>query len=178
MGYTSAIAIGVWVGNTNAYGDPVGYLPEKDGIETAGPIWQALMYEIHQNSQWAPLIAGRDGRAVSESFPRPSGIYEGSVCAATGNAAAGGFTSKRELLVRDEGPALPCDQLSAYQKTELEFALQDIQQNGGKYTGAAYDSIYRYRDVVMYGNDPGSGGSDSESDVSDEEGDSPPIVQR
>ncbi|MEZ4624948.1 MAG: hypothetical protein R2843_09205 [Thermomicrobiales bacterium] len=38
MGYTTAVAIGVWVGNTNAYGDAVGYLPEKDGIETAGPI--------------------------------------------------------------------------------------------------------------------------------------------
>jgi len=176
MGYTSAIAIGVWVGNTNAYGDAVGYLPEKDGIETAGPIWQSLMYELHQNSEWADLIVGRDGRPVPDAFPRPSGIYEGSVCAATGNAAAGGFSNTRELLVRDEGPALPCDQLSAYQKTELEFALQDIQQNSGKYTGGAYDSIYRYRDVVMYGNDPGGSRSDDESD--NEEGDSPPIVQR
>jgi len=175
MGYTSAVAIGVWVGNTNAYGDPVGYLPEKDGIETAGPIWQSLMFEVHQNATWAGLIDGPNGRAVNRAFEQPAGIYEGAVCGATGNAATSGFSSVREYLVRDEGPALPCGQLSAYQQTELEFALQDISQNGGKYTGAAYDSIYRYRDVAMYGNDPG--GNDSGAPGSDDQ-DSPPIVER
>ena len=176
MGYTTAVAIGVWVGNTNAYGDAVGYLPEKDGIETAGPIWQSLMLELHQNSTWADLIDGPNGSPVNRAFEQPAGIYEGSVCAATGNAASSGYSSSREYLVRDEGPALPCNQLSAYQQTELDFALKDIAENGGKYTGAAFDSIYRYRDVVIYGSDPG--GSSSDAPSSDDTTDSPPIVSR
>ncbi len=179
MGYTSALAVGVWVGNTNAYGDPVGYLPEKDGIETAGPIWQALMLELHQNATWADLIDDRNGRAVNRAFEQPAGIYEGAVCAATGNAATSGYSNAREFLVRDEGPALPCNQLSAYQQEELDFALQDIQQNGGKYTGAAFDSIYRYRDVVVYGSDPGGSSIGAPTVDSDgDNGDSPPIVGR
>ncbi|MCC6705070.1 MAG: transglycosylase domain-containing protein [Thermomicrobiales bacterium] len=176
MGYSTAVAIGVWVGNTNAYGNPVGYLPEKDGIETAGPIWQSLMIEIHQNGTWSGLIDGPNGRPVNRAFSQPSGIYEGAVCAATGNAAVSGYSSAREFLVRDEGPALPCNVLSAYQREELDFALKSISENGGKYTGAAYDSIYRYRDVVMYGSDPG--GSSSNAPTDDEPADSPPIVER
>jgi membrane peptidoglycan carboxypeptidase len=174
MGYTTAVAIGVWVGNTNAYGNPVGYLPEKDGIETAGPIWQSLMLEVHQNSQWSDLIDGPNGRSVNRAFQRPAGIYEGAVCAATGNAATTGFSNAREVLVRDEGPALACNQLSAYQRTELDFALKDIAENSGKYTGAAFDTIYRYRDVVQYGNDPGGSSSNAPSG----DNDSPPIVER
>jgi membrane peptidoglycan carboxypeptidase len=177
MGYTSAVAIGVWVGNTNAYGDAVGYLPEKDGIETAGPIWQSLMLEVHQNATWSDLIDGPNGTPVNRAFEQPPGIYEGAVCAATGNAATSGFSNAREYLVRDEGPALSCNQLSAYQATELEFALKDVSENGGKYTGSAYDSIYRYRDVVLYGNDPGGSSSSAPSGES-EDTESPPIVNR
>jgi hypothetical protein len=132
------------------------------------------MLEVHQNSQWSDLIDGPNGRSVNRAFQRPAGIYEGAVCAATGNAATTGFSNAREVLVRDEGPALACNQLSAYQRTELDFALKDIAENSGKYTGAAFDTIYRYRDVVQYGNDPGGSSSNAPSG----DNDSPPIVER
>lgn len=188
MGYTTDIAIGVWVGNTNAYGDAVGELPSKDGIETAGPIWRDLMIELH-NGNWSKLLTDKNGQNPPREFPTPSDIYRGQICAATGNRAEGGFENKTEYLVRNEGPALPCDQLSAYQLEELNDALQTLDEKGDRYVGSAYDTIYRFRDVARYGDDPGgpdesSTSSDSSDDSSSDSGDgsdggdSPPIIER
>jgi membrane peptidoglycan carboxypeptidase len=183
MGYTTDIAIGVWVGNTNAYGDAVSDLPEKDGIETAGPIWRDLMIELH-NGNWNELLAGRNGEQIGENFPVPADIYQGQICVATGNRAEGGYENHTEYLVRNEGPALPCDQLSAYQKEELDDALKTLDEKGDLYYGSAFDTIYRFRDVAYYGDDPGGGSEDSSSDDSSDDSeedngeDSPPIVER
>lgn len=181
MGYTSDVAVGVWVGNTNAYGSAVGDLPEKDGIETAGPIWHDLMIELH-NGNWSKLLTGKNGQTIAENFPTPPDIYQGQICVATGNRAEGGYENKTEYLVRNEGPALPCDQLSAYQQQELDDALKTLDEKGDLYYGSAFDTIYRYRDVAVYGDDPGGSSEDSSSDSSDTSedngGDSPPIVER
>ncbi len=181
MGYTSALAVGVWVGNTNAYGQAAGDLPEIDGIASAGPIWQELMFEVHQNPQWAGLIDGPDGQPIADEFPVPPGIYEGEVCAATGNRATGSYATRTELLVRGEGPALPCDQLSAYQARELEFALQDFETNGSKYTSRATGNITRYRDAALYGRDASPIEASDDQIVTGDtppDNESPPIVQR
>jgi membrane peptidoglycan carboxypeptidase len=182
MGYTTDIAIGAWVGNTNAYGDAVSDLPEKDGIETAGPIWRDLMIELH-SGKWSDLLTGRNGEQIAENFPRPADIYDGQVCVATGNRAEGDYENKSELLVRNEGPALPCDQLSAYQQEELDDALKTLEEKGDRYVGSAFDTIYRYRDVALYSSDPGGSSEDSgdSGDDSEDSGDgeeSPPIVER
>ena len=65
------------------------------------------------------------------NFPRPSEVYDGTVCASTGNQATPGFESKKELLVRGGGPYLACDQLSAEQSAELTAATDALR------TGAA-----------------------------------------
>ena len=185
MGYTTDLAVGVWVGNTNAYGDAVGQLSEIDGIQAAGPIWHDLMVELHKNGKWSSLLYGPNGKPMAEAFSQPSDVYKGKVCAATGNRDTPGYTGRDELLVRDSGPALPCDQLSAYQQTQLDDAITDLNEHGDRYTGGAYDSIYRYRDAVQNGSDDGPSDSNSNSDSSsdngdnqdDSGGDSPPIVQ-
>ena len=139
LGYTTDAAIGVWVGNTD--NDP---LRELDGIQSAGPIWQQMMLELHQNPAYADLLRGPGGQPLPEDFPRPPGIVEGPVCTATGHKPTGNEDARRELLVQGEGPSLRCDQLSAYERTELRAALADVRVNAGKYDGPGVDSIYRY----------------------------------
>jgi len=165
MGYTSDLTVGVWVGNTSADGSSPLALPELDGIQGAGPIWQRMMLEMHENPKWADYLDGPDGRALSEQFPRPAEIYTGDVCSATGGKPGAGFDTTEEVLVRGEGPALRCDQLSAYTAEELDDALQDISE-GANYTGSGVDRVQTYADAVR--------GFSSSSDFND----SPPIVSR
>jgi membrane peptidoglycan carboxypeptidase len=165
MGYTTALAVGVWVGNTTTDGSSPAALPELDGIAGAGPIWQRMMIEMHQDPRWSRYLDGPNGRPVAQQFPRPAGIYEGEVCSATGGKPVGGFDTTTEVLVRGEGPALRCDQMSAYEAEELQDALQDIRESGGRYVGGAIDSVQNYADVVN-----GFSGGDFDN--------SPPIVSR
>ncbi|MFL5758143.1 MAG: transglycosylase domain-containing protein [Thermomicrobiales bacterium] len=150
MGYTTDLAIGVWVGHTTGDGSTVGDLPELDGIAGAGPIWEKMMLEMHQNPQWSQYLNGPNGQPMAKDFPRPAGLYQGSVCVATGGKPANGFESHTELLVRDEGPSLDCDQISAYQAQVLADGLADLRVNGDKYVRGAADSIRRYADAVGY----------------------------
>jgi len=119
------------------------------------------MLELHQNPKWAPLLTGPNGRTIREDFPIPPGVHKGKVCAATGHQATDGFESRAEWLVDGEGPSLRCDQLSAYEFDQLQGALDDLRQNGGKYSGRGPDSIYRYASTVNIsrGSGPSEGGS-------------------
>lgn len=167
MGYTSDLAVGVWVGNTSSDGTSPLQLPELDGIQGAGPIWQKMMLEMHQDSRWSKLLVGPNGRAMAENFARPPGIYEGDICVATGGKPTGGEETRKELLVRGEGPSLDCNQLSAYQAEELDDALDDISQSGGRYTNGGVDKVQRYASAIR-------GGVSGSTTVDN----SPPIVSR
>jgi penicillin-binding protein 1C len=139
MGYTTDLAVGVWVGNTNNEA-----LEPIDGIQGAGPIWSEMMLLLHQDSRFSEMLLGPDDQPLPKEFPRPEGIYEGEACSATGHVPVSGSPTRTDLLVRGEGPALRCDQLSAYERKELDAALKDIQSNSGKYVSGAIDSIRRY----------------------------------
>lgn len=173
MGYSTALAVGVWSGQTSQTGNAEIELPQLDGIEGAGPIWQAMMQEVHNNQQWASLIAGPNGQPISGAFPIPSGLEERSVCSTTGHKPSGNSSTTNELLVRGAGPALECNQLSALELKEIELALQDVQRNGGQYVGDGVGSIYRYASSV--GIYSGSIPDDFEDDSNDDE---VPIVER
>jgi membrane peptidoglycan carboxypeptidase len=153
MGYTTDLAIGVWMGQTTATGDRLPELSERDGIQGAGPIWADMMLEMHQNPQWADLLKGPNGQTIPEDFPVPAGIYEGDVCVSTGHQATSGYESQEEVLVRGEGPALSCGQLSAYEYDELQKGMEDLDRNGGSYTGRGQDTMRRYADAVESGDD-------------------------
>ncbi|HEV2108775.1 MAG TPA: transglycosylase domain-containing protein [Thermomicrobiales bacterium] len=139
MGYTTDLTVGVWIGNTN--NDP---LEPLDGIQGAGPIWSETMLLLHQDSRFSDLLLGPEEQPLPKEFPRPEGIYEGQVCTANGHAPVNNAPTRTDLLVRDEGPALRCDQLSGYERKELDAALKDIQSNSGKYASGAIDSIRKY----------------------------------
>jgi len=147
MGYTTDLAIGVWMGNTSFDGSSPSELPELDGIAGAGPIWHDMMVLMHQNSNYSQYLLGPDGRPLDEKFAVPSDIYEGNVCTATGGKPIPGFESHKELLVRGEGPSLRCDQMSAWDAKELDKELDDLR-GSGPWADAAYDRIQRYADAV------------------------------
>jgi membrane peptidoglycan carboxypeptidase len=147
MGYTTDVAIGVWMGNTSFDGSSPLELPELDGIAGAGPIWQDAMLMMHNDSRWSDYLDGSNGRPLNEDFARPAGIYQGEICDATGGKPVAGFETHEEWLVKGEGPSLRCDQISAYDAKELEDAVDDLQ-NSGPWTGSAWDRIMRYRDAV------------------------------
>jgi membrane peptidoglycan carboxypeptidase len=147
MGYTTDLAVGVWMGNTSSSGDAPTSLLELDGIAGAGPIWQDMMILMHQNPKWAKLLLGPDGRALPEEFPVPAGIYEGEICVATGGKPIAGFETRTELLVRGEGPALRCGQVSAYELKELDQAMEDLATSG-PWSGSAWDRLTRYAEAV------------------------------
>ncbi len=151
MGYTTDLAIGVWAGNTRnePFNQPI------DGIQGAGPIWSQMMQEMHTNPEFAKLLNGPDGQPFPLEFPRPPGIYDGVVCAATGGRPTGYSGNRSEVLVQGGSPALRCDQLSAWQRGDLAKVMATLRQRGGAFVPGAVDSINRYAQAVHF-----NGGSD------------------
>lgn len=62
MGFTTELAVGVWVGNTD--NSP---MLNVSGVTGAGPIWRGIMDGAQQ---WYP----------AQPFPRPPGIFEQTIC--------------------------------------------------------------------------------------------------
>jgi membrane peptidoglycan carboxypeptidase len=148
MGYTTDLAVGVWTGQTSQSGSAETELPQLDGIEGAGPIWQQMMELMHEDPRWSGLLTGPDGTPIADEFPVPAGLERREVCSATGHQATGNFDTHEEWLVRDSGPALACDSLSAYELKEVELALKDVREHGGKYARNGVASVYRYASAV------------------------------
>jgi 1A family penicillin-binding protein len=146
MGFTTDLAIGVWVGNT----DNTPIAQPLDGIQGAGPIWSQMMIDMHKNPEFAKFLNGPDGRPIAEEFPRPAGIYLGDLCAATGHRPDGGGQVRQDLLIRGEGPALRCDQLNAWERSELGDAMRAIREGKGRFTGDAVSTINRYASAVGF----------------------------
>jgi 1A family penicillin-binding protein len=145
MGYTTDVTIGVWVGTSGT--SDTSALPERDGIQTAGPIWQDMMEEIHSNREFAALLNGPDGRPLPKEFAQPKDVYRGDVCATTGHKAGSGQT-KSEWLVRGKEPTLACNQLSDYESEELTKAIAATRKGGTRWASGAVDSINRYARVA------------------------------
>ncbi|MCC6313857.1 MAG: transglycosylase domain-containing protein [Thermomicrobiales bacterium] len=147
MGYTSDVAVGVWVGNTR--NDP---LAEIDGIQGAGPIWQRMIEEMHTNPAFAALITDpATNQPIPGDFPRPAGIIDGVVCDVTGGAPIDEWNGNhRELLVAGGSPANRCDQLSPWQEADLAETLKVMRARGGNFVAGAADSIYRYARAVRF----------------------------
>jgi len=145
MGFTTDVAIGVWVGNTR--NDP---LAEIDGIQGAGPIWSQLMIDMHTRPEFMQLLLGPDGQPVPTQFPRPASIVDGVVCEATGGLPTDDWSNRGELLDSGGAPALRCDQLTPWQFKDLARTLDHIRKRGGNIGGAAADSVYRYARAVRF----------------------------
>ena len=149
MGFTTDVAIGVWVGNTR--NDP---LAEIDGIQGAGPIWSQLMIDLHTRPEFQQLLLGPDGQPLPQQFPRPPGIVDGVVCEATGGRPTDDGANRTELLIAGGAPAQRCDQLSPWQYKDLARTLDELRRRGGNIAGGGVDSIYRFAKAVRF-SEPG-----------------------
>lgn len=118
VGYTTDLVVGVWVGNTD--NSPTRGL---DGVSSAALIWHDFMVRVHQDPALAQTLLGPDGQPIPPEFPRPPGIIEAPVCAATGKRPIPGARTVTEILVRDGGPRLRCDQVNEWELRELRAAL-------------------------------------------------------
>ena len=112
MGYTTDVSIGVWTGQTSQNGTAEIELPQLDGIQGAGPIWQQMMLDIHANPEWAALLYGPNGQPLPQTFTPPPDLTQRDVCSVTGHQASNQWETKKEWLVDGEGPALDCNQVS------------------------------------------------------------------
>ena len=122
VGYTTDLVVGVWVGNTD--NSPTRGL---DGVSSAALIWHDFMVRVHQDPALAQTLLGPDGQPIPPEFPRPPGIIEAPVCAATGKRPIPGARTVTEILVRDGGPRLRCDQVNEWELRELRAALATPQ---------------------------------------------------
>jgi hypothetical protein len=135
----------VWVGTS---GDSdTSNLPERDGIQAAGPIWQAMILEMHKNQQFAALLNGPDGQPIAKEFPVPAEAYQGDICSTTGHKPGGGET-KKEWLVKGQEPTLACVELTPLEKEELDKAIAAGRKRGVRWASGAIDSIRRYANGV------------------------------
>ncbi len=147
MGYTTDLAVGVWVGNTD--NSPTRGL---DGVQSAAPIWHDFMVKVHQDPEMQRTLLGTDGNPVPQEFPKPSGIIEGPICTATGKLPIPGAATKTEVLVKDEGPKLKCNQVTDDEKKDLQAALSDAAHNS-HFTKQGIESLKAYAAMVNVHNE-------------------------
>lgn len=177
MGYTTDVAIGVWVGVSG--GGSTVELEALDGSQAAGPIWRDMMVELHSNAAFSSLLNGPDGNPLPEAFPVPDDAYQGEICAITGHQPGQGATTE-EWLVRNQGPDLACGDLTDWEREQLDEAIAATREREISWNGNAINSIARYAQAVGVGglrvqndeprrSDPND--NDSEDSDSDNEGD-------
>jgi membrane peptidoglycan carboxypeptidase len=142
MGYTTDLAVGVWVGNTD--NSPTRGL---DGVQSAAPIWHDFMVKAHQDPELAKTLLGPDGNPIPKEFPKPSGIVEGPLCQATGKLPIPGARTVTEVLVKGEGPTLKCNQITDDEKKDLKAALEDAAKNP-HFTKQGIESLRAYAAMV------------------------------
>ncbi len=74
IGYTSNVAVGVWVGNND--GDP---MIDSSGLTGAAPIWNTVLTGIYGNRELLGAFA-RDGQLLNDQPIPPSGLTLRQVC--------------------------------------------------------------------------------------------------
>jgi penicillin-binding protein 1C len=141
MGYTTDVAIGVWVGRSGDGGAT--QLQEIDGIQAAGPIWQSMMYLIHDNAQYAALLNGPDGKPMPEEFPQPDDVEKMKLCSATGHRAGNG-AEVSDWVVKGQEPTESCGDLTEPEKAELDKALKAAGSGNASWADGAISSINDY----------------------------------
>ncbi|HET6314652.1 MAG TPA: PBP1A family penicillin-binding protein, partial [Chloroflexia bacterium] len=105
MGYTPALAVGVWVGNND--GRRMGNVAGAIG---AAPIWHNFIKKVYSDPKLkARLYApGRD--SVEEHFAPAPGMIRAAVCAVSGKAPTSACTHLRHEYVTPENlPTEECD---------------------------------------------------------------------
>ena len=141
MGYTTDVAIGVWVGTSGGSGQ--GSVHEIDGIQAAGPIWRNMMLAMHDTPDYSKLLLGPDGQPVPKDFPVPSTVSKVDLCATTGHLPGDGKTTK-DWVVQGQTPTQKCNQISPYEKEQLDAALKQAQSGNVRWANNGLSTVYDY----------------------------------
>ncbi|MDX1614487.1 MAG: transglycosylase domain-containing protein [Candidatus Promineifilaceae bacterium] len=97
VGYTPAVAVGVWLGNTD--GHP---MRNSSGLRGAAPLWREIMLHIDDDPQIRSGLTVR-GIMPPSAFTMPPGIDEREVCLPRGTGGAT-CTAKRTDLFLSSTP--------------------------------------------------------------------------
>ena len=79
MGYTPALAVGVWVGNND--GRPMSHVAGAIG---AAPIWHNFIQRVYSDPEMKALLLRSGERQLPEAFTPPPGMVQLEVCAVSG----------------------------------------------------------------------------------------------
>ena len=190
VGYTTQVAVGVWVGNNDNHP-----MRGVDGVENAGPIWNEFMRLIHAHEKAPQLLVGPDGNLPAKEFFRPpNAVVDGSSCAATGHKATNAGSSVKDVFTKGKEPSRDCGVLDEREQRELTEAYADLTHDTsilpatnldgspaqkkiefGHYTGAgssrlnayylAVDAKYRPKGARYYNPYPNPNPNPSPTDV-------------
>ena len=171
MGYTTDLAVGVWVGNSNN-----AKTNNVLGASGAAPIWHNFMVEAHQRPDIARHLVDPNGKPYPTEFARPDTVVEADVCPGTGKKLGGGArpatnrTAGGTPVAVSAGPRggkdffpvnqpdVRCDIISPEENAELNIALRSIQRDAGKFAAGGVQSVLAYRAAVS--NFTPAGGAD------------------
>ena len=128
-GYTTELAVAVWVGNSD--NSPTN---KVDGVVAAGPIWNKFLMEVYTNPELRAhydqhkTLAGPDGEPLPTNWTRPAGIVEASVCALSGKLPGSGSPTIRDIFAKGTVPTKQCGDFSQEEMKELQEALDALRR--------------------------------------------------
>ncbi|MFW6062764.1 MAG: transglycosylase domain-containing protein [Chloroflexota bacterium] len=93
LGYTPGVVTGVWFGNSD--GHP---MIDSSGLRGAAPVWRYIMERIYSDPALANSLTV-DGQPPPQTFQRPNGIEEKSVCLPRGAGGSGCSASRTDLFL-------------------------------------------------------------------------------
>ena len=140
MGYTTDVAIGVWVGNT---GEANTIRPAGDGRHPGGRS-DLARHDARdpQQPDFAALLVGPDGNPSPEEFPARRRL-RGELCAVTGHQPGRGETAEDGWS--RPGPDQDCGELDRVgARASWTSALEATRRAGCDWAGGAVNSINRY----------------------------------
>lgn len=158
MGYTTDLAVGVWVGNSNN-----AKTNNVLGASGAAPIWHNFMVEVHQRPELARHLVDPNGAPYPAQFARPANAVDADVCPGTGKKASNGGTPGAPGAPTGRGgkdvfpanqPGVPCGVLTPEEGEELAIALRSVERDGAKYAPGGRESVLAYRAAVTNFNGP------------------------
>jgi 1A family penicillin-binding protein len=152
VGYTTELAVAVWVGNSN--NTPTQKL---DGVISAGPIWNRFLTNVYQlpelQAHYADnkMLAGKDGQPLPEDWARPPGIVEAEVCPLDGRLATGGGPRIKAIFARNSVPTRRCGELTPEEMKELQEGLQALRQMPERFFEDGRAKMYQLASIARAG---------------------------
>lgn len=105
MGYTPALAVGVWVGNNDGR-----RMTNVAGAIGAAPIWHNFIKTVYGDPKLKSRLYAPGRESVEEHFVPPSGMIRAAVCAVSGKAPTSACTHLRyEYFTPENLPTQECD---------------------------------------------------------------------